>query len=82
MYIIILDLADNAEICSWLAVYITLMLGTFFQLTVGTAKYIMMTLEIALAFRKSDMAPVIIPPAETQHASYCTTRQKIDGVQI
>ena len=26
----------------------------------------MMTLEIALAFRKSDMAPVIIPPAKTQ----------------
>lgn len=39
-------------------------LCTLVKLTVGTAKYIMMTLEIALAFRKSDMAPVIIPPAE------------------
>ena len=31
-------------------------------LTVGTARYIMITLDIALASRKSDIAPVVIPP--------------------
>lgn len=32
-------------------------------LTVGTAKYIMMTHDMALESSKSEIAPVVIPPA-------------------
>lgn len=33
------------------------------NLTVGTARYIMMTQDMALESRKSEIAPVAIPPA-------------------
>ena len=32
------------------------------MLTVGTARYIMITLDVALACSTSDISPVIIPP--------------------
>ena len=38
----------------------------FSSLTVGTARYIMITLEVARAFNKSDINPVMIAPIENK----------------
>ena len=41
----------------------------FLSLTVGTARYIMITLEVARAFNKSDINPVMIAPIENKGES-------------